>query len=55
MDVDILTEPLGEGSDGEPVYLRDLWPTSEEIKQTVASADPLRHVHQELRGRVHGR
>jgi aconitate hydratase len=38
MDVDILTEPLGEGSDGEPVYLRDLWPSSEEIKQTVASA-----------------
>ena len=38
MDVDILNEPLGEGSDGEPVYLRDLWPSSEEIKQTVASA-----------------
>ncbi len=38
MDVDILTEPLGEGSDGEPVYLRDLWPSSEEIKQTVESA-----------------
>jgi aconitate hydratase len=38
MDVDILTETLGEGSDGEPVYLRDLWPSSEEIKQTVASA-----------------
>ena len=38
MDVDILTEPLGEGSDGEPVYLRDLWPQSEEIKRTVESA-----------------
>ena len=24
-------EPLGTGSDGEPVYLRDIWPTPEEI------------------------
>ena len=38
MDVDILDEPLGEGADGEPVYLRDIWPSSEEIKQTVAKA-----------------
>jgi aconitate hydratase len=35
MDVDLTTEPLGEGSDGEPVYLRDIWPSSEEIKQLV--------------------
>ena len=55
MDVDILNEPLGEGSDGEPVYLRDIWPSSEEIKQTVAERGPLRHVHEELRRRVHGR
>ena len=26
MDIDLATEPLGEGSDGEPVYLRDIWP-----------------------------
>jgi aconitate hydratase len=38
MDVDILEDPLGEGSDGEPVYIRDLWPSSEEIKQTIADA-----------------
>jgi aconitate hydratase len=38
MDVDLLTEPLGEGSDGEPVYLRDVWPEAEEIKRTVESA-----------------
>jgi aconitate hydratase len=38
MDVDLRDEPLGEGSDGEPVYLRDIWPSSEEIKQTVESA-----------------
>jgi aconitate hydratase len=38
MDVDILEEPLGTDSEGEPVFLRDLWPTSEEIKQTVSDA-----------------
>jgi aconitate hydratase len=38
MDIDLTTEPLGEDSDGEPVMLSDLWPSSEEIKETVAEA-----------------
>jgi aconitate hydratase len=38
MDVDLTSEPLGEGSDGEPVHLSDIWPSSEEIKETVADA-----------------
>jgi len=38
MDVDILDEPLGDGDDGEAVYLRDIWPSSQEIKETVESA-----------------
>jgi aconitate hydratase A / 2-methylisocitrate dehydratase len=38
MDLDILNEPLGNGSDGDPVYLRDIWPQSDEIKQTVERA-----------------
>ena len=38
MDIDILSEPLGHDAGGEAVYLRDLWPGSEEIKQTVAEA-----------------
>ena len=38
MDVDLLNEPLGEGSDGEAVYLRDLWPDSEEVKQVVGDS-----------------
>ncbi|WP_455466179.1 aconitate hydratase AcnA [Bartonella sp. B39] len=29
---DLTKEPLGEGSDGQPVYLRDIWPTSKEIQ-----------------------
>ncbi|MDP3173535.1 MAG: aconitate hydratase AcnA, partial [Phenylobacterium sp.] len=31
MQIDLTTEPLGEGKDGKPVYLRDIWPTSEEV------------------------
>jgi aconitate hydratase len=35
MDLDLTTEPLGEGSDGEPVYLRDVWPDAAEVKELV--------------------
>jgi aconitate hydratase len=38
MDVDLTTEPLGTGADGEPVYLRDIWPTSAEVNEVVESA-----------------
>ena len=38
MDFDFETEPLGESADGEPVYLRDVWPAPEEIKRTVGEA-----------------
>ncbi|HXF30960.1 MAG TPA: aconitate hydratase [Solirubrobacterales bacterium] len=38
MDLDLTTEPLGEGSDGEPVFLRDIWPSSEEIKRVVGDS-----------------
>jgi aconitate hydratase len=31
MNIDLATESLGDGKDGKPVYLRDIWPTSEEI------------------------
>jgi aconitate hydratase len=37
MDVDLLNEPLGEGHDG-PVYLRDIWPSGEEIDAVIASS-----------------
>ena len=32
---DIVSEPLGEDSDGEPVYLRDIWPTNAEIRSLM--------------------
>jgi aconitate hydratase len=37
MDVDITTEPLGHDNDGNPVYLRDIWPSPTEVQQTVDS------------------
>ena len=38
MDVDLVGEPLGQGADGEDVYLADIWPSSEEVADTVAGA-----------------
>ncbi|MDQ4048787.1 MAG: aconitate hydratase, partial [Actinomycetota bacterium] len=38
MDLDLLSEPLAEGSDGEPVYLRDIWPTQDEVNAAIESA-----------------
>jgi aconitate hydratase len=38
MDIDLEAEPLGQGSDGEDVFLRDLWPTSKEVADTVGQA-----------------
>ena len=35
MDLDLSSEPLGEGSDGEPVYLHDVWPDPAEVKELV--------------------
>jgi aconitate hydratase len=35
MDVDLLGEPLGDGHDGRPVYLRDIWPSTQEIAEVV--------------------
>jgi aconitate hydratase A / 2-methylisocitrate dehydratase len=38
MDIDLGSEPLGMGTDGEPVYLEDIWPSGEEIKEVVGSS-----------------
>jgi aconitate hydratase len=35
MDVDLVNEPLGQGSGGEDVFLRDLWPSRDEIDQVI--------------------
>jgi aconitate hydratase len=38
MDIDIVNDPLGEDRDGEPVHLRDVWPSEQEIAATVQEA-----------------
>ncbi|MCI2246395.1 aconitate hydratase AcnA [Xanthomonas sp. PPL568] len=36
-DIDLTRDPLGTGSDGQPVYLRDIWPSNKEIGDTIAA------------------
>jgi aconitate hydratase len=44
VDIDMRTEPLGAGSNGEPVYLKDLWPGNNEIAALMATAmNPARY------------
>jgi len=43
MDIDLLREPLGRDRDGNPVYLRDIWPTQQEIQEAIRT-----HVRSEM-------
>src|SRR5438445_4493040 len=36
-DIDLVTEPLGRGSDGKEVYLKDIWPTAREVDSVVSA------------------
>jgi aconitate hydratase len=38
MDIDLTTDPLGIGPDGQPVYLADLWPTAAEVTEAIRSS-----------------
>jgi aconitate hydratase len=38
VDIDLEKEPIGTGSDGQPVYLKDIWPSAEEIIQVMKEA-----------------
>src|SRR5437899_9559101 len=38
MDIDLQKDPIGAGKDGKPVYLRDIWPTAQEVDRVVRSA-----------------
>jgi aconitate hydratase len=35
VDIDLTSEPLGQDSDGNPVYLKDIWPSNKEISDTI--------------------
>jgi aconitate hydratase len=36
--IDLMKEPLGTGSDGKPVYLKDIWPSSQEVEAVIEKA-----------------
>jgi len=38
LDLDLTTEALGTSSDGKPVFLKDIWPSSAEIQETMAAS-----------------
>jgi aconitate hydratase len=38
MDFDIVNEPLGDDKSGQPVYLRDIWPTPQEVESTMRAS-----------------
>ena len=38
MDIDLLDEPLGQDQDGNDVFLKDVWPSEQEVAQTIESA-----------------
>ena len=35
IDIDMRTEPIGRGKDGQPVYLSDIWPSSREVEEAI--------------------
>ncbi|ALG70663.1 aconitate hydratase [Azospirillum thiophilum] len=35
LNIDLTTEPLGTGTDGQPVYLKDIWPTNREVQDAI--------------------
>ena len=53
--VDLATDPLGTGTDGEPVYLKDIWPSTKEIAKLVRKAVKRSMFRAALRRCVRGR
>lgn len=48
MDIDLYNEPLGNDAQGKPVFLRDIWPTQQEVQQTIE-----RCLHSEMFNKVY--
>jgi aconitate hydratase len=51
MDIDLYKEPLGHDAEGNPVFLKDIWPTQQEIQETVqrcVEADMFDKVYREV-------
>ena len=52
MDIDLYNEPLGVDENGEDVYLRDIWPSTEAVLETRPTGGAAGRLHVELRERV---
>ena len=52
---DLTTEPLGDDAAGNPVYLKDIWPTEQELQETMLRAVNAEMFQPQLRRRVQGR
>lgn len=39
VDIDLTNDPIGTGNDGKPVYLKDIWPTAEELKEAISKVN----------------
>jgi aconitate hydratase len=52
-DIDLRHDPLGFGEDGEPVYLKDIWPTNAEIAETIRQSITPEMFHEEY-GNIYG-
>ena len=51
MEIDLYEEPLGTGSDGQPVYLKDIWPSQKEVREAMAAhvtADEFRKAYADV-------
>ena len=38
LNIDMKNDPIGENADGEPVYLKDIWPTNQEIQEVLTAS-----------------
>ncbi len=52
MDFDFDTEPLGQDTDGNDVFLKDIWPAPADVEATIATLDQPADVHRRLRRRL---
>ncbi|MEO1617905.1 MAG: aconitate hydratase AcnA [Planctomycetota bacterium] len=53
-DIDLVKEPIGQDADGEAVYLKDIWPTAEEIRETISTSIEPDMFTREYRSAVEG-
>lgn len=40
VDIDLINDPLGHDKDGKPVFLKDIWPTADELKEAMSKVNP---------------